>query len=278
MAIENAQKKPRIILIIIGILVVIIIIVVFVMGVQGIFKIISTIAVISIFLTLIFLLAYGFWFMFIKKQRFDPVFVNKQKLIRAGKMNLPKGILEDLYISGDKSHSRVKIGKIIGYNRIQIPTRKNVYTETTDEKGNVVKTIKMKEKKSDYEEAEAEYIFDNEEQDVFIVKRNFLQGVIIDPLVIRVNPAEHTDLIGDVILKGFSLIPISEYLFINSDYLDVRKIDLAISKEAERGIMFENLRDLKTIVDRAIGLDASHKKDIEKKDLVDIPQQQGAAR
>jgi hypothetical protein len=270
MVMENKDKKPKIILIVVLIFIVICIIVVFIMGVKGILKIISTIAVIGIIAAFIFLLAYAFWFMFIKKQRFDPVFVNKQKLIRSGKMNIPAGLLNNLFISGDRTHGRVKIGKIIGYNRIQIPTRKNKY----DSQGLMV--FKKKKNPDDPdEESEPDYEFDTEEQDVFIVKRNIFHGLVIDPLVVRVNPKEHTDLVGDVIIKGFSLIPISEYLFINSDYLDVRKIDLAISKEAERGIMFENLRDLKTIVDRAIGLDASHKKDIEQKNLVEMPNQNG---
>lgn len=275
---ENKEKKPKIILIVIALLVVITIIVVFVMGVKGIVKVITTIATIGIISAFIFLLAYAFWFLFLKKQRFDPIYVNKQKLIRAGKLNLPVGILNDLYISGDAAHSRVKIGKISGYNRIQIPTRKNVYDEVINEKGEKELKMRFKSKKTPYDEDMPEYVYDVEEQDVFIVKRNPLQGIIADPLVIRVSPSEHTSLIGDVVLKGFSLIPISEYFFLNSDYLDVRKIDWAISKEAERGIMFENFRDLKVIVDRAIGLDSEHKKKIEQKDIIDMPQQSGVIR
>jgi len=43
-------------------------------------------------------------------------------------------------------------------------------------------------------------------------------------------------------------------------------------KEAERGIMFETLRDMKSIVDKATGVDSEHKKFIEKKNLVEVPE------
>lgn len=98
MVMENKEKKPKIILIVIGLFILIIIIVVVIMGVKGIIKIVSTIAVIAIISAFIFLLVYAFWFLFLKKQRFDPVYVNKQKLIQAGKMNLPEGILNDLLL------------------------------------------------------------------------------------------------------------------------------------------------------------------------------------
>jgi hypothetical protein len=265
MASENAQKKPRLLLIGLLILIAIIVIVVLVFGVQGIFKILGTIGIVIIFILFLGLIAWGFYELFIKKHRYDVVYVNKQKLIQAGKMNISTGVMNDLFISGDRTHSRVKIGKIIGYVRIQVLARTNKY----DQKGNII----YKSRKNPEEPLEPDYNLDKEEQDIFIIKRNFLQGIFIDPLVIRVSPIDHDDLIGDVTLKGFSLIPISEYLFLNSDYLDVRKIDFAILKEAERGIMFENLRDMKSIVDKAIGLDSSHKKEIEKKDLVEIPEQ-----
>ena len=58
------------------------------------------------------------------------------------------------------------------------------------------------------------------------------------------------------------------------DYLDVRKIDRAILLEAERGVLFEMLKDTKTIVDQAINLDQRHRKIIEEKSLMEIPQLQ----
>lgn len=273
MVMENSAKKPKIILIVIAILIVITIIVVVVFGTKGIIKIISSIAVIAIVAAFAFLIAYLFYFLFIKKQRFDPVFVNKQKLIKSGKMNIPEGMMNNLYISGDSNHSRVKIGKIIGYQRVQIPVRKYVYK--IDKDGKQTNILIMRPKKSPDDNPLPEYSYGVEEQDVFIVKHNFLQGIFIDPMVVRLRPEEHSSLVGDVIIKGFSLVPISEYYFINSSYLDRAMIDWTIGTESDRIVFFEHLRDEKTIMDRAIGLDSTHKKEIEQKNLVEMNQGAG---
>ena len=103
-----------------------------------------------------------------------------------------------------------------------------------------------------------------------------LSDTDVQDILTSFDAEHHDELVGDVTLFGFSLIPISEYFFLNNDFLDVRKIDFSILKEAERGIFFESLKDTKEIIDKAIGLDSSHKKDIEKKNLYEIPQiQQG---
>ena len=257
---ENKQKRPRIIIGIIIVVFLALIVVIFVLGVRGIFKILGTLAVICLFLALLFGLAWLFWTIFLKKQRYDVTYVNKQRLIMAGKINNQKGLLGDLYLSGDAGHKRVRIGKIIGYCRIQVLARTNKY----DHLGN------PKYKKDEEGHRVPDYDLDTEEQDVFIIKKGF--GIFSDPLVIRVSPQDHDSLIGDVTLKGLSLYPHSEFWYLNKDYLDVRKIDFAIMKEAQRGIMFENLRDMKTIIDKSIGLDALHRKDIEKKNLMEIPE------
>ena len=256
-------KKTKIAIIIGIIFLLIIIIVIFVFGVRGIFKVIGTIGVVILFLGLIFSIAWLFWAVFLKKYRYDVTYVNKHKLIQAGKMSRQGSLMGNLYLSGDKTHSRVNIGKIIGYCRMQVLTRTNKYDKNNQQ---IMELDKDKVPKPAYD-------IGKEEQDVFIVGKSGLLSIFSDPLVIRVSPKDHDELIGDVTLNGFSLLPQSEYFFLNSDYLDVRKIDFAILKEAERGIMFESLRDMKSIVDKAVGLDAVHKKDIEKKNLVELPDQ-----
>lgn len=260
---SDKGKKTKIVIIVGIIFLLIIIIVIFVFGVRGIFKIIGTIGVVCLFLGLIFAIAWLFWAVFLKKYRYDVTYVNKHKLIQAGKMSRQGSLMGNLYLSGDKTHSRVNIGKIVGYCRIQVLTRTNKYNK---ENKMIMITNKEGIEEPDFE-------IGKEEQDVFIIGKSGLIGMFSDPYVIRVSPSDHDELIGDVTLKGFSLLPQSEYFFLNSDYLDVRKIDFAILKEAERGIMFESLRDMKSIVDKAVGLDALHKKEIEKKNLVEIPEQ-----
>jgi hypothetical protein len=266
MAGNDKGTKPKIIIGIIIILLLISVFVIFVLKTRTIVKIVGTIATIGLIVATVFSIAWLFWYIILRKERYDVTYVNKKKLMLAGKLNNQKGVLGDLYVSGDKGHKRIRIGKIIGYCRIQIIKRTNKY----DSQGNL---LYKPSKKGD--ERIPDYDLDSEEQDIFIIKKGL--GIFSEPLVIRVSPTEHDELIGDVTLKGFSILPISEYWFLNNDYLDVRKIDFAILKEAERGIMFENLRDMKTIVDRSIGLDSSHRKDIEKKNLLELPEQNNGA-
>lgn len=260
MAFNDKGSKPKVIIGIIIVVFLICVITILVMGVRGIFKIIGTVASLSIIALALFCLAWLFWYIFLRKERYDVTYVNKKRLIEAGKINNQKGLLGDLYLSGDAGHSRIRLGKIQGYCRIQILKRTNIFDE---------KKQPLMEKDKETGEMKPKYTLDNEEQDVFTVKK----GLIGDPLVIRVSPEDHDALVGDVTLKGFSILPHSEYWFLNKDFLDVRKIDFAILKEAQRGIMFENLRDMKTIVDKSIGLDSTHQKDIERKNLVEIPEQ-----
>jgi hypothetical protein len=259
------------ILITIGIIILAIAIVIFVFGVRGILKIILTIIQILVILTLLFALLYLFYHLFIKKQKYDVNYVNKRKMIEAGTRQ-HRDTMKDLYITGDKTHSRVCIGKITGYIRIQILSRNYLFKETTTPDGITKKEYVMEE--DDRGNKKPIYTLDKQEQDVFITKPKGLAGWFADPMVIRVNPEDHDELVGDISLYGYSLIPISEYYFLNNDMLDVRKIDYAILKEAERTIAFVTLSDMKELIDNATGVDASHKKGIEQKSLVEIPELQ----
>lgn len=180
---------------------------------------------------------------------------------------LKRPILKDLYVSGDKGWVRSKVGAIKGICRISVPTRNYIYDDIIDPKtGNITK--KLRTTINERGEQIAEYEIGSVEQDCFRVKA----GLFEEDLIIRVSPQDHTQMIGDVTLFGYSLIPISEYFFLNTDHLDVRQIDFAILKEAERTVAFVTMTDMKEIVDKATGIDARHKKGIEAKSLVEVPE------
>jgi hypothetical protein len=262
MGMNDKGTKPKLIIgIIIGVIL-LFVVVIFVLGTKGMVKIIGTVAGLAVIVLTIGFFAYLFWFLFLRKERFDVTYVNKKKLIEACKVNGKGQLLGDCYLSGDEGHSRVRLGKIAGgVVRTQILKRTNIY----DDKGNIV----MNPETQPGEPAEPKYNLESEEQDVICVKKGM--GIFSDPMVIRLSPKDHSSNIGDITIRGFNILPYSEYWFVNHDVLDVRKIDFAILKEAQRGIMFENLRDMKTIVDRSIGLDSGHVKEIEKKNLVEAP-------
>jgi hypothetical protein len=265
---QNQQTKNRTWLIIIGIIILIFLAIRFIFGVTNILKIVLFLVEAVLLLSILFGVAYLFYYLFIKKQKYDPTYVNKQKLIEAGrKCNLEN--LKGLYISGDKGHSRVHIGKIIGYCRIQVLKRTFEYEEITDEKGRKYQQVVTRA--NDRGEQIPQFEIDKEEQDVFIVRAKGFLSIFTEPMVVRTEPIQHDELVGDVTLYGYSLIPISEYWYLNSDMLDVRKIDYAILREAERGTFFVGLSDMKEIVDKAIALDSRHKKGVQEKALYDLP-------
>ena len=273
---QNQQHKTRTWLIIIGVIILIFLAIRFIFGVTNILKIVLFLVEAVLLLSILFGAAYLFYYLFIKKQKYDPTYVNKQKLIQAGrKCNLEN--LKGLYISGDKGHTRVHIGKIIGYCRIQVLKKTYEYEEATDEK--TKKTYqKIVTRPNDRGEAIPQFEIDKEEQDVFIAKPKGFLSIFTEAMVIRTEPNQHDELVGDVTLYGYSIIPISEYWYLNSDMLDIRKIDYAILREAERGVFFEGLRDMKEIVDKAIALDSRHKKGVEDKALYEVLEMQQVGR
>jgi len=273
---KSREQKTKTWVMVVGVIIGIIIIITVLFGIRNIFRVIIILIEALLFIAFLGGIIYAFYYIFIKKHRYDITYVNKKKLIEACKKNKLEN-LKGLYLSGDKTHTRVYIGDIVGYCRIQVLTRHNVYEDKIDPTtGKKVKRMKMI--KNERGQLVPDYKLEKEEQDVFAVRKKGLSGFLTEPMIIRVSPQDHDELIGDVTLYGYSLIPISEYWFLNTDYLDVRKIDYAILKEAERGIMFETLRDIKEVVDRAIGLDARHKKDIETKHLVELPELQRISR
>jgi len=262
--------KTTTILLIAGVVIAIIIGILFFVGYNGILKFVFILLQILMVAGILFLLAYLFYHLFLKKHKYDVIYVNKQKLVKAGTL-IKRPFLKDFYVSGDRGHSRGLVGTIAGYVRIQVLTRNYIYKEKVDDKTGL--TFKeLVTIPNDRGEQIPQYELEKQEQDVFIVKPKGLTSLFSDPLVIRLSPDEHDDLIGDVCAFGISLIPISEFWYLNSDHLDVRKIDFGILKEAERGVAFVTMTDMKELVDRATGINAQHKRNIEQKSLVELPE------
>ena len=267
MVYENKSKKSTGVVIAIFVIVAVFILLYFLLGLRGLLNIFKWLFIILFALAILGTVFYFVWFLFFKKQKYDVTFVNKQKLVDACHKGYSK-ILKGLYISGDKSHSRIFWGHITGWCRISVMYKELVYEK--DKNGDLKPKTILNEKTGIQSNV---YEMRTEEQDVFSVTHanNWFTRLFSDDDVVRVSPKEHDELVGDVTLMGFSLIPVSEYWFLNNDYLDINKIDVAILTEAKRGIMFEMLRDTKEIVDKASGLDSNHQKRIEEKSLYELP-------
>lgn len=260
--IQNRDQRGKIFIIGGIIFVAVIILTIWLVGFKSIIKFFGVLAVIIFALAILALLVYLVWELFFKKQKIDVVYLNRRKLTEAGIRNRPE-YLQNLVLSGDKGHTRITWGKIIGYCRIQVLTEQ---TEV-DENGFIQYIQDPRSKKM-----HPKVIIVKEEQDVFITeKRGFPFNIFTEPDVVRVHPLDHDDLLGDVCLKGFSLVPVSEYWFLHSEYMRIDKIDKSILGEAKRSVAFLVLSDMKEIVDKAILLDSSHAKGLENKNLVDMP-------
>lgn len=176
---------------------------------------------------------YAVWFLFIRKVRDDRVALNVQNIIHQAKLTKPETI-GDLYISGDMQHPQVKLGKIVGYCRVQ-----NV-------KGS--------------------------EEDVFVWKKaGFPFSMLEEPKVLRVAPEQHSDMVGDIVVQGISVVQHGGFLYINTDHLDIGMIDATIKTEVIRKFAIDVLSDIKIISDMAVGINPEHQKLLESKSLLKLP-------
>lgn len=273
-AIQNnsGEHKSKTIWIIIGVFILLILIGYFIIGIKNIMSLILFLIEAALLIGALGALAYLFWHLFIKQQKYDVLYVNKQKIIEAAR-KYKSPLLKDLYLSGDRTHTRAKLGKIINCIRMQTVTREYVYRDAVNEKtGETYKVISTQIDEKGQEMPQ--YQLHQCEVDCFVVRNKGLMGYFSDPMVIRVEPDQHDELIGDCSLYGYSIIPIGEYWFLNSDHLDVRKIDYSILQESIRHLSINILRDAHQLIQSATGLDAKHKKLIEGKSLYELPNQE----
>ena len=197
-----------------------------------------------------------------KREPVNLVENDRKDIIEAGVMSKPE-MLGDLYFTGDKEHSRFKVGTIAGYCQIQSYSNQ-FFEEAEDEEGNKILTVKD--------------MYDRERgltpnaEDCFIVYT--LPPVLRwfeNPKVIRCYPYEHSQMIGDIDVYAISMVKKYGYYFPNRAFLDVVRIDKSVLMEAYRGQVYEYLKDFNTLQRRASGLDSDHKKELDSKKLLKIP-------
>lgn len=140
-------------------------------------------------------------------------------------------MMDSLILTGDKHHSAKRFMQIKGYLRVMG--------------------------------------FNNIEYDMFIGKRG--GNPFEDYKIVMLEPEQHTDLIGDVYVKGISLIMKYGFYFLNTDMIDFRAIDENVAKDTFRTLMYETLGDMKGILDRATGLDPDYIKQRQQDKLLKIP-------
>jgi len=230
-AFDSREGRRNAIFLIIVALIIILLLSFVVGGVEGIF------GIIKFFITALMVVAFfGFifyiiYFIFFKKHRRDIPYENWKEYLRSALEN-GADMMGDLILTGDKEHSSKNFMTIKGYLRI--------------------------------------LAFDNNEYDMFVGKRNPLNP-IEEYKIVMLKPEQHSDLIGDVYVKGISLIKKYGYYFLNTELLNFKAIDEHVTKDTYRTLMYETLGDMKQIMDRATGLDPEYRKEQLREKLLKIP-------
>jgi hypothetical protein len=206
---------------------------------MGFRAVVMQIIKIVIWVGVILAIAFAVYKIFFEKKEINLVANDKQAIISAGKLCKPP-LLRGLYFTGDKEHGEAKIGRIIGYCQIQ-----------SYEKGKEGKAVP---------------------EDCFVFKTNrFPFSLFEESKVFRCFPHEHSELVGDVKIYAISPIEKFGYYFPNHAFLNVRRIDESIIKEAYRGQIHEVMKDFVSITKKASGLDSEQMKAIEQRKLLKIP-------
>lgn len=229
----DEQKNRNVVVVVIIVVVVLAVIAYFIAGARGIAGVLNFLKWGFIAVLVIGLAVWGAWFLFIRKVKDDRVAINAHKIIDQARITKSDS-LQDLYLSGDKEHPQLRLGNIVGYTRI-----KNIR---------------------------------GEEEDVFVFKKaGFPMSFFEEPKAIRCSPESHSDLIGDVVIQGISIVAHGGFYYLNDIHLDTERIDLTIKTEVFRQYTMDTLRDIKIISDQAIGINPEHQKMLEGKSLLKIP-------
>jgi hypothetical protein len=231
LAIENPEAKKKAI-ILIGILVALVILVAFLLGgFQGFIGLIKTIIIIGFVVAFIGFIVYVVWWIFIRKHKKDIPYANLKNYIQSAISN-GKDYMDGLILTGDKKHSPKTFMKIKGYLRTRL--------------------------------------FNGEERDMFVGKKNPLNP-FEEWKVVMISPDDHSDLIGDVYIDGFSLIKRWGYYWLHTDLMETEKIDKQVTFDAYRTLLYDTLGDFKGIVDRSMGLDIEFSREMKKEKVLKIP-------
>jgi hypothetical protein len=229
----DESKNRQVIIVVIVVVVILGVIAYLLAGARGLVGVMNFIKWAFIVVCLIGLAVWAVWFLFIRQIRDDRVAMNAKKIIEQSRLTKPD-LIGDLYMSGDLDHPQVKLGRIEGYSRI-----KNIL---------------------------------GEESDVFVFKKSsFPFSMFEDAKAIRVAPEDHTDMIGDIVIKGISLVSHGGFMFVNHQHLDVNRLDGTIKMEVLRDYVMDVLRDIKYISDKAIDISPEFQKQLAGRSLLKIP-------
>jgi hypothetical protein len=273
---EGGDKWRKIIVIVIIIIFAIAVLITFFVGLTGLKQFFTWLFAILLGLSILFLLMYVFWLIFLKKSYVDIPATYRKKLMRTAKL-MKNNMLGDLWLSGDFRHNRIKLGKYM-YLRITLPKQTTVPVENPQEHeltegiqdGRIFTQVK-KEKE----------VTEPVPVDCFVLVRSKIMDMLFgDPVFILVKPEDHNyqSIFNDVTINGFNLVPLDSQFYT----IDRRNLDVDIIKGMAtnyiREVVYAIFKDLDRLVKQAINLDQSHQKEKEKGLEFNIPQLGGGQK
>jgi hypothetical protein len=262
---ETSQEKSKIIVVLVVVIVIgLAIYIVLTTGWQGLTAFFRKMINWLIFLAIVGGVVYLVW-KIMQKPKIDLTAQTMQDIIDAATYSKPP-MLKDLYFTGDKEHGEFKVGRIIGFCQIQSYKDLNIIAGLTEDE---VNDLRSRGKEP------SDFIIN---EDCFVWKKwPFPFSLFERPKVLRTLEDEHGQLIGDVKIFAVSLIKKQNYYWPNQAFLDIARIDQSVIKECYRAHIHEFLKDQVTISRRAVGMDATHQKDMEQRKLLKIPTPMGQA-
>lgn len=180
------------------------------------------------------------YFFFIYERKIDANFEVYNQILRETTLVRPTN-LGYLFISGDKDHQSVKLGKIIG-----LSIRSNY-----DSKGNNSETIFK----------------------VRITPEGWIRWIMSlfgKPVMIRCQSNLHDTLQGDVYMKCTGVVKHGFYYYPNVVHLNSDAIDKTLYFEAERYIQLDFISKVSPLIARGIGLTARDMEQFKSKTGMDI--------
>jgi hypothetical protein len=257
---EQGNKWGRVIVIIIVIVIAIAVLITFFVGLSGLRQFFTWMFGILFGLSILFLIAYLFYILFIQKTYKDIPATYRKKLMQTAKL-MKNNMLGDLYLSGDEKHNRIKMGKF-AYLRIILPKQHTTIIEE------VPPELAHLKKPKTIEETEPVPV------DCFVlIKTKFWDRLFGMPVFILVKPQDHnySSIFNDVIITGFNLVPLDSQFFT----IDRRNLDTDIIRGLAtnyiREVVYEIFRDLDRTVKQAMNLDQQFQKDKQKGLEFEIP-------
>ena len=275
-SVDKGTQWQKIILIGIVILLIVSVIIGLLIGLDSLKRFFMYIFITMLILAVLFLLAYLFWLLFIKRSFKDIPAQFRKKLETAAKLT-ENSMLGNLYMSGDSKHNRLKYGKYF-YLRLNLPKVNRIPLFVENEYIEGKQKVIRKEPKLDQM---GNQIFEESTEwlpiDTFIVQRKgFFSRMFNDPIFILTYPQDHdySSIFNDVVINGFNIVPLDNYFYtIDRRMLDTDLIK-AMSNSYIKEVIYEVMRELDKLVKTTMNLDSPFQKEKEKMTEFELPQLQ----